>query len=50
MIQPVLLKRLGKMKNPASAEEYIATGGFEALKKAVNMSGEDILAQMKKMG
>jgi NADH-quinone oxidoreductase subunit F len=35
------------MKNPASAEEYITTGGFEGLRKAVTMTGDEILAEMK---
>ena len=47
MKEPVLLKRLNKMSNPASVTEYITTGGFEALKKSVQMSPDDILAEMK---
>ncbi len=45
--EPVLLKRQGKMKNPASATEYCALGGFEALKKAVKMTGEEIADEMR---
>jgi NADH-quinone oxidoreductase subunit F len=35
------------MNNPASIEEYVATGGFQALKKAIAISGADILDEMK---
>jgi len=35
------------MKNPASVEEYITTGGFEALKKAITMSTGNILDELK---
>jgi NADH-quinone oxidoreductase subunit F len=34
--------------DPLSVAEYIMTGGFEALKKASTMSGEDIIAEVKK--
>jgi NADH-quinone oxidoreductase subunit F len=34
--------------DPLSAAEYIKNGGFEALKKASTMSGEDIIAEVKK--
>lgn len=47
MKEPVLLRRMGKMQNPASVEEYIATGGFDGLKKAVSMPEEEILNEMK---
>jgi len=44
--EPVLLRRIGKMKNPASAEDYAAMGGFEAIRKAVRMDKEDILKEV----
>ena len=44
--EPLLLKRIGKMRNPASVEEYIGLGGFAAITKAVNMSKEDILQEV----
>ena len=44
--EPVLLKRVGKMKDPASVEEYVGLGGFEALRKAVAMAREDILGEV----
>jgi len=34
--------------DPVSVAEYEKTGGFEALKKAVKMTGEDIIAEVKK--
>ena len=44
--EPVLLKRVGMMKNPASIYEYINLGGFVAIHKAVTMSKEDILKEV----
>ena len=44
--EPVLLKRIGKMNDPASVDEYIGLGGFEAIKKAVKMGKEDILQEV----
>ena len=44
--EPVLLKRIGKMKNPASVEEYTGLGGFEGIRKAVKMNKEDILKEV----
>lgn len=44
--EPVLMKRMGKMSNPASVEEYTALGGFEGLKKAVGMNRETILDEV----
>jgi NADH-quinone oxidoreductase subunit F len=34
--------------NPVSVDEYVQTGGFSALKKAVGMTSEDIIAEVKK--
>jgi len=34
--------------NPVSVTEYTQTGGFNALKKAVGMTSEDIIAEVKK--
>jgi NADH-quinone oxidoreductase subunit F len=44
--EPVLLKRVGKMSNPASIEEYMKLGGYEGLKKAVTMDKEAILDEI----
>ena len=46
MKEPVLLKRIGKMKDPTSINEYIEYGGFDGLKKAVTMDKEDILKEL----
>ncbi|MDL2253948.1 NADH-quinone oxidoreductase subunit F [Ruminococcaceae bacterium OttesenSCG-928-I18] len=42
----ILLKRVGKMTDPASVEEYEALGGFASIKKAVQMEKEEILQQV----
>ena len=34
--------------DPASVDDYVKSGGFSALKKAVFMSGEEIIAEVKK--
>jgi NADH-quinone oxidoreductase subunit F len=34
--------------NPVSVDEYVKNGGFDALKKAVSMSSEEIIAEVKK--
>ncbi|MDR2717520.1 MAG: NADH-quinone oxidoreductase subunit L [Treponema sp.] len=34
--------------DPVSVAEYVQTGGFDALKKAAGMTGEDIIAEVKK--
>lgn len=47
MKNTVLMKRIGKMEDPASVEEYSALEGFTALKKAVSMKKEDILSEIK---
>ena len=42
----VLLKRVGKMKDPTSVSEYEALGGFAGIKKTVRMEHEDILQEV----
>ena len=44
--EPILLKRVGAMKDPTSVAEYVALGGFEALRKAITMDKADILQQV----
>jgi len=44
--EPVLLKRIGRLKNPASVEEYINLGGFEGVRKAIEMGRERILEEV----
>lgn len=44
--EPVLLKRVGKMADPVSVEEFIKYGGFRGLGKAVAMDKEAILGEM----
>ena len=34
--------------NPVQIDDYVTTGGFSALKKAVAMTGEEIIAEVKK--
>lgn len=45
----VLLKNRGRI-DPMNAEEYIREGGYEALKKALAMSGDEILEVLKAAG
>lgn len=45
----VLLKNRGKI-NPKDAKEYADNGGFEALGKALSMSGSEIIEEIKKSG
>jgi len=42
----VLLKRVDKMADPTSVREYVALGGFEALRKAITMDKADILQEV----
>ncbi|CUX51433.1 complex I 51 kDa subunit family protein [Clostridium sp. C105KSO13] len=44
--EPVLLKRVGKMTDSTSVEEFTKYGGFDALKKAVTMDKETILDEL----
>ncbi len=45
----IALRNIGKI-SPASVEDYIASGGYEALKKAINMTPEEILDEMDASG
>ncbi len=45
----VLLRNRGVIE-PGNAEEYIAEGGYEALKKALAKSGDEIIAELKAAG
>lgn len=44
----ILLKRVDKMTNPTSVEEFTGLGGFSAIKKAVKMEKQEILDEMMK--
>lgn len=46
LTEPVLLKRVRKMTDSTSVEEFIKYGGFDALKKAVAMDEEAILDEL----
>lgn len=43
------LRHIGKIE-PASIEDYRSAGGYEALKKALSMTSEEILEEMSKSG
>lgn len=45
----ISLQRQGKI-NPQSIEDFIATGGFEGLKKALSLSPESIIESIEKSG
>ncbi|MBR5381173.1 MAG: SLBB domain-containing protein [Oscillospiraceae bacterium] len=45
----VLTKNCGKI-DPESAEEYLAAGGYTGLKKALTMSGQEIIDLLKAAG
>lgn len=45
----VLLRNRGKI-NPEKAEDYLAAGGYEGLKKALFMSGTEIIEELKLAG
>ena len=45
----LLTARFDKI-DPMSIEDYIANGGYEALKKAIKMSGDAIIAEVKTSG
>jgi NADH:ubiquinone oxidoreductase subunit F (NADH-binding) len=47
--QRVVLKNYGKI-NPASIDDYLSQGGYEALKKALTMQPGEIIAELKKSG
>ena len=44
--EPVLLKRIGKMTDPTSVDEYLGLGGFAALRKALATGKEDVIAEV----
>ena len=45
----IALRNIGKI-NPTSVEDYLSSGGYEGLKKALTMSSEEILAEMDASG
>lgn len=45
----ILLKNCGSI-DPKNAKDYINAGGYQALKKALNMSGEQIIDVLKEAG
>lgn len=45
----ILLRNRGKI-NPEDASEYIASGGYEALRRALSMTGEEIIEELKASG
>ncbi len=45
----IALRNIGKI-NPADVDDYIATGGYEALKKALAMTPDEILDEMDASG
>lgn len=47
--QRILLRNRGKIM-PEKAEEYVATGGYEGLKRALSMEGEEIIRELQTAG
>lgn len=45
----IALKNCGKI-DPENIEDYIATGGYEGIKKALTMSGDEVIALLKESG
>ena len=45
----IALRNIGKI-SPADVDDYIASGGYEALKKALTMTPEEILSEMETSG
>lgn len=45
----IALRNIGKI-SPASVADYISSGGYEALKKALNMTPEEIISEMEASG
>ncbi len=45
----IALKNCGKI-DPENIDEYIATGGYEGIKKALAMSGDDVINLLKESG
>lgn len=49
MEKKILTNRFGKI-NPLSIDDYIKSGGYEALKKALSIGGEEVISQVKISG
>ena len=45
----IALKNCGKI-DPENIDEYIATGGYEGIKKALTMSGDEVINLLKESG
>ncbi|MBP5739383.1 MAG: NADH-quinone oxidoreductase subunit F, partial [Spirochaetia bacterium] len=45
----IALKNCGKI-DPENIEDYIATGGYEGIKKALTMTGDDVINLLKESG
>ncbi len=45
----IALRNIGKI-SPASVEDYINSGGYEALKKAINMTPDEIISELEASG
>lgn len=45
----LLTSRFGKI-NPGSIDEYVSSGGYTALKKALSMTGDEIINEVKTSG
>ena len=45
----IALKNCGKI-DPENIDEYIATGGYEGIKKALTMGGDDVINLLKESG
>lgn len=45
----IALKNCGKI-DPENIDEYIATGGYEGIKKALAMTGDEVIALLKESG
>ena len=46
MNNKILTKRIGKI-NPGSIDDYIKYNGYKALKKAISMSEEEVIKEVK---
>lgn len=44
--QPMLLERMGKMQSATDVAEYCKYDGFDGLKRAISLSGEEILNEL----
>ncbi len=45
----IALRNIGEI-DPSDIHDYLAVGGYQALKKALKMSGDDIISDIKKSG